>query len=121
MIKNLVDCIEEKGNKTKENNYKKFYCVPHYLSCNLNSDLFEYISCKRGFVTPIFVNCDSISNGYRIIINSNSLILKDDIKIEQCSKTDIPLYAFDMLGTFSDISDKQKLCNTYAYYLQKIY
>eukprot|EP00833_Pecoramyces_ruminatium_P007236 jgi/Orpsp1_1/1181268/evm.model.c7180000076530.1 len=97
--------------KKKEANY---YCIPHYISCNIHSEIFEYSSFEGEFAIPLFVAYDLLSSGYKVTINSNGLILEDNIKIGDTAKMEIPLYEFDILRNFSE---KQKLYKVYACYL----
>ncbi|OUM67205.1 hypothetical protein PIROE2DRAFT_5476, partial [Piromyces sp. E2] len=94
--------------------YKNFYCLPHYIKCNLNSEIIEYTSFNNGFVLPIFITNDSYSNGYKIKSNSNGITLNDDIDIYNYKKINIPLYEFNLLKVFND---KRKINEIYSFYL----
>jgi len=42
MIKKFINSYEEKLKNENENEYYKyFYCIPHYISCNLNTKIFK--------------------------------------------------------------------------------
>jgi hypothetical protein len=95
MIESLFNKIIEKN---KENGIynKNYYCIPHYISCNLNSEIFNYPSIKKGIIMPIFITYDTFSNGYKVVIDSKRLILRDDINIYVGLKIDIPLYIYSI-------------------------
>jgi len=116
MIENLVNEYNDKPLNENEH-YKNCYCTPHYIRCYLNSkisEIIEYPSFNNGYEMPIFMTYDSCSNGYRINCNSNGITLTDDIEIDDCEKTKIPLYEFNLLKVFSD---ERELYEIYTYYL----
>jgi len=116
-VKKLMENINEKN---KEKNIKKYYCIPHFISCNLNDNRIKYISVNGKSITPIFVTNDSRNNGYRVIVNSDGLILKDDIIYKQKINTfhGIPLYEYNIN---KDFTREQELNMAYAFYLAYYY
>jgi len=102
--------------KESEKYYKHFYCIPHYISCSLNSEIFEYHSFSSGIEMPVFITYDSFSGGYRINFNSNGVTMNDDINIEKNASVNInkPLYEYKLDNTFT--AEKEML-QMYSFYL----
>jgi len=113
MIEKIVRYIKNNP-LNKKKYYDNFYCVPHYIGCNLNSEIFKYTSVIGKFVVPVFVTYNSLSEGYRIRCNSEGLTLEDNIKINKSNEIKIPLYVLNISKTF--FSEKN-LHRVYAYYL----
>jgi len=80
MIENLNNKIIG-SNKENYKHSKNICCIPHNISCNLNCKIFKYSSIKKRFIIPIFIICDASSNGYNIVIDSERMILRDNITI----------------------------------------
>jgi len=95
MIENLINEIIE-SNKVNYKHNKNFCCIPHNISCNLNGEIFKYPSIKKEFLMPIFITGDARSSGYNIVIDSERMILRDNITIYKLDKEniDIPLYIY---------------------------
>jgi len=113
MIEELFHYIKDNPLNEKKY-YDNYYCVPHYIGCSLNSEIFKYTSVGGEFVMPIFVTYDSLSDGYRVRCNSEGLILEDNILINGKKEITIPLYVLNISKTF--FSEKN-LLKVYAYYL----
>jgi len=97
MVEYLINKIIEKKEKKKDiySMYNKnYYCIPHNISCNLNSEILKYSSIKKGIIMPIFVTYDTFSIGFRVIFDSESVILRDDINIFVKGNICISLYIY---------------------------
>ena len=80
MIENLNNKIIG-SNKENYKHSKNICCIPHNISCNLNGEIFKYSSIKKEYIMPIFITYDSSSDGYNIVIDSERMILRDNITI----------------------------------------
>jgi len=90
----------------------------------LNGEIFKYSSIKKEYIMPIFITYDSSSDGYNIVIDSERMILRDNIKIfKQRDKIiDIPLYVYsaskiDYNKLNIEVDITKNLIKLYSHYL----
>jgi len=123
MIENLINEII-KNNKENYKHSENFCCIPHNISCNFNCEIFKYPFIKKEFLMPIFITGDASSDGYNIVIDSEKMILRDNIKIFKLNKknVNIPLYIYsrskinyNKLNFKKDITEG--LIKLYSHYL----
>jgi len=98
----------------KEVSYNYFGCVPHEVTCNMNLILSSKL-ISNPIKIPLFITYDCISEGYRIEVDSQKLLLTDDlVSIRKQIKSSKPLYYF---SPFDKFEVKQSLYETYFHYL----
>ena len=123
IIKNLINKIIG-SNKVNYKHSKNLCFILHNISCNLNCKIFKYSSIKKIFFNAIFITCNVSSNGYNIVIDSERMILRDNIIIYELvdKNIDIPLYIYstskinyDKLNVKEDII--KDLIKLYSQYL----
>jgi len=124
MIKKLIYDMANKLNKIKNENYKHYYCIPHEIKCYLGPykesidvkaiySNFHFLSFKE-YMIPLFITTNTVSYGYNITTNSNSLVLKDNVINPYNKEILIPLYEYNI---YKDFTSFQQKIEAYTYYL----